>query len=116
QRWSISAKLKKSGYYGSLVWQSGNYRKAGLTEIPLHVEIAAGDTVVTSGYSSIFPEGFLIGTISAFDRPDGENYYAIQVELAVDFKALGHVEVVEILDKDEIIELERLVSDDQVAD
>ena len=116
QRWSISARLKKSGYYGSLVWQGVNYREAGLTEIPLHVDIAAGDTVVTSGYSSIFPEGFLIGTISSFDRPDGENYYSVQVELAVDFKALGHVEVVEILDKDEIIELERMVRDDQVAD
>jgi rod shape-determining protein MreC len=116
QRWSVSAKLKKNRYFGSLVWQSGNYRVAGLTEIPLHVDIAVGDTVVTSGYSSIFPEGFLIGTISSFDRPDGENYYSIRVELAVDFKALGHVEVVDIQDKDEINELERMVRDDQVAD
>jgi len=116
QRWSVSSKLKKNEYFGSLVWQGGNYRMAGLTEIPLHVDIAIGDTIVTSGYSSIFPEGFLIGTISSFDRPDGDNYYSIHVELAVDFKALGHVEVVYIQDKDEIIELERRVRDDQVAD
>ncbi|MFW6289604.1 MAG: rod shape-determining protein MreC [Mariniphaga sp.] len=105
-RWSISAKLKNSGYYGSLMWQGNNYRIARLSEIPLHVDIAPGDTVVTSGYSSIFPEGILVGTISDFTRPDGENYYSIDVLLSVDFKSLSHVEVVEFVDRPEINEIE----------
>jgi rod shape-determining protein MreC len=95
QRWSISAKLKKNNYYGSLIWQGTDYRTAILSEIPLHVDIAIGDTVVTSGYSSVFPEGILVGTINDFSEPDGENYYSIQVKLSVDFKNLSHVEVVE---------------------
>lgn len=82
-RWSISAKLKESGYYGSLHWPGDDYRYALLSEIPLHVDFAQGDTVVTSGYSAVFPEGILIGTISGFTRPDGENYYSIDVHLSV---------------------------------
>ncbi len=105
-RWSVSAKLEKTGYYGSLYWSGTDYRFAKLSEIPLHVEIASGDTVVTSGYSSIFPEGILIGTISDYTKPDGENYYSIDVLLSVDFKSLSHVEVVGILDKQEIEQLE----------
>lgn len=112
QRWSVSSKLKKSGYYGSLVWQGDNYRLANLTEIPLHADIAAGDTIVTSGFSSIFPEGILIGTIHDYSRPGGENYYSITVELAVDFKALSHVEVIEYKGKSEIKHLENNVRND----
>lgn len=109
RRWSISAKLKESGYYGSLQWPGTDHRHALLSEIPLHVDISPGDTVVTSGYSAVFPEGILIGTIKDFTRPDGENYYAIDVQLSVDFKSLSHVEVIEIEDKQEIEDLESKV-------
>ena len=105
-RWSISAKLKKSGYYGSLHWDGKNYRQANLQEIPIHVNLATGDTVVTSGYSSIFPEGLLIGTILSFDKPQGENYYNIKVKLAVDFKSIRYVHVIENVKNEELKALE----------
>ena len=116
QRWSISAKLKENNYYGSLMWNGLDYRTANLSEIPLHVDIAIGDTIVTSGYSSIFPEGILVGTISDFSEPGGENYYSIEVELSVDFKNLSHVEVVENRAMQEIDELEKMLRDDNQAD
>ncbi len=94
-RWSVSAKLKTSGYYGSLAWNGGNYRTAELNEIPFHVQLNQGDTVVTSGYSSVFPEGIMIGTIESLSRPEGENYYQIQVLLSADFKSVAHVEIIE---------------------
>lgn len=112
QRWSISAKLSKTGFFGSLVWQGNDYRFAQLTEIPLHVPIEIGDTVVTSGYSTIFPEKILIGIIHDFTRPDGENYYDIEVRLAVDFKSITHVEVIENLDKEEMDKLKEMLKDD----
>lgn len=115
RRWSVSAKLEKSGYFGSLVWQDNDYRIASLTEIPLHVEISTGDTVVTSGYSSIFPEGILVGTISNFSQPDGENYYDIEVKLAVDFKSLSYVEVIENLNREEINLLENILRDGRMG-
>ncbi|WP_321371310.1 rod shape-determining protein MreC [uncultured Draconibacterium sp.] len=110
-RWSISAKLKNSGYYGSLHWNGENYRQADLQEIPIHVNLAIGDTIVTSGYSSIFPEGLLIGTIFSFDQPQGENYYNITVQLAVDFKTIRHVHVIENITKQELTDLEEKVVD-----
>jgi len=94
-RWSVSAKLEKSGYYGSLTWNGKDYRHVDLNEIPFHVDLALGDTVVTSGYSSVFPEGILVGTIAAFDRPEGENYYTIDVLLSVDLKSVAYVEVID---------------------
>ncbi|MCD6354352.1 MAG: rod shape-determining protein MreC [Prolixibacteraceae bacterium] len=111
QRWSVSVKLKKNGYFGSLSWRGNDYRIANLMEIPFHVELAHGDTVVTSGYSSIFPEGILVGTIQSFSKPQGENYYNIQVRLSTDFKALSFVDVIENMNKKEIKKLENVNQD-----
>ncbi len=108
RRWSISAKLKNTGYFGSLYWKGSDYRSASLMEIPFHVNVEQGDTVVTSGYSSVFPEGIMIGVIQSFDKEEGENYYNIQVELSTDFKSLSHVEVIKNLNRQEIEELEIL--------
>jgi rod shape-determining protein MreC len=108
RRWSVSAKVKKSGAYGALTWPGENYRIARLSEIPLHVDIEIGDTIVTSGYSSVFPEGIMVGTIDGFTRPGGENYYLIDVLLSVDFKTISHVEVVKIRNKEELKALEYL--------
>lgn len=112
QRWSVSAKLKKSGFYGSLQWDGRDYKTASLTEIPLHVEISEGDTIVTSGYSSIFPEGILIGTIKRFSMSGGENYYDIEVALSVDFKSVSHVEVFENTTWNEVSEMEDILKND----
>ncbi len=104
-RWSLSAKLKKNGYYGSLIWNGKDHRVAMLNEIPFHVDLSVGDTIVTSGYSSVFPEGILIGTVKSFTQPPGENYYLIDVALSTDFKSVTRVEVIENLKKDELNEL-----------
>ena len=102
-RWSISAKIKKNNYFGSLVWQGGDYRTASLREIPIHVNISKGDTVVTSGFSSIFPEGIMIGIIENFSRKEGDNYYTIDLSLAADFKSLAYVEVIKNFNSYEIL-------------
>ena len=112
QRWSVSAKLKKSDFLGSLSWRDNEYRVADLMEIPFHIELAHGDTIVTSGYSSIFPEGIMIGIIQSFERPEGGNYYDIKVKLSTNFKALTFVEVIDNLDITEIDKLEKLILDD----
>ena len=102
----LSAKIKKSGYFGSLVWEGNNYRQAELKDIPNHVQLAVGDTIVTSGYSSIFPENILIGTIKEFELPKGNNFYNIKVAFAEDYKNISHVYIVRSLLKDEKEKLE----------
>jgi rod shape-determining protein MreC len=105
---AVSTKIKKSGYIGSLVWELGNYRVAQLKEIPNHVELTKGDTVITSGYSSTFPEGVIVGWVKDFSLPEGGNFYTIDIELSVDYKSLSHVFVVKSLMKSEQEKLEEL--------
>ncbi len=91
--YKISAKVKKNQYFGSLSWDGVNYRTVILNEIPLHADIQVGDTIVTSGFSSIYPEGVMIGTIKEFEEKAG-SFYEIEVTLSVDFKRIYHVYVV----------------------
>lgn len=112
-RWGVSAKLKKSGYFGPLAWNGGDYQVAELMEIPFHVELAVGDTIVTSSYSATFPEGVMIGTIQSYNRPEGESFYQIRVKLATDFKSVHYVEIVDNLDKEQLIQLNELMEDGQ---
>lgn len=116
RRWGVSAKLKKNGTFGPISWDGEDFRYVNLNGIPFHVNLAVGDTVVTSSYSSVFPEGILIGTVSEFEQPQGENYYNITVELAVDFKSVAFVEVVDNRKKEEIKALEKLMIEDAVSD
>lgn len=107
KKWGASAKLKKSGTFGPLSWDGSDAAYANLTGIPFHVVIAVGDTVVTSSYSSVFPEGIMIGTVHSVEQPPGENYYKISVQLSVDYRSISYVDIVENLKVDEIRNLER---------
>ena len=98
---SVSAKIEKSGYIGALKWELGNYRVAQLKDIPNHVQLNKGDTIVTSGYSLIYPEGIMIGWIKDFNLPEGNNFYEVEITLAVDYKKLAHAYVVKSLMKEE---------------
>ena len=64
----VSAKIKKNGYYGSLQWDGDDYRYSYLNDIPFHVNAEVGDTIVTSGFSTIFPEGKLIGFVESVNK------------------------------------------------
>lgn len=112
KRWRVSAKIKKSNYFGSLGWEGSNYQYAQLYEIPFHVELAVGDTITTSGYSSIFPEGILIGIIDDFNHDSGANFYHVKVKLSSNFKTISHVEVVKNNFLEEQKMLENLNSND----
>lgn len=102
----LSARIKSNGYFGSLSWDGLSYRKAILSEIPQHVNISVGDTIETTGYSAIVPEGVMIGTIYDFEKIGGD-FYNITILLETDFKRLQYVDVISNLRKAEQIELEK---------
>jgi len=110
-RWNVSAKLKRNNYFGSLSWDGKDYRYALLNEVPFHVEIETGDTIVTSGFSTIFPEGIMLGVVESFNKEGGDNFYNIRVRLSVDFKSLTYVEVIDNRQKEEIERLEKQNTD-----
>jgi rod shape-determining protein MreC len=107
----LSAKLKKNDYFGSLFWDGLDYRKAILTEIPHHVEVNRGDTIITSGYSTIFPEGITVGIVDNVSRRGGD-FLEISVLLSTGFKNLSHVEVVTNLLRTEKEQIENPLSGD----
>jgi rod shape-determining protein MreC len=102
----LSAKIKSNNYAGILQWTGGSPQFAVLTEIPFHVELAVGDTILTSGFSSIFPEGIEVGTIKSFSLERG-NFYDIQIELFTDFQSLYHVSVIRNYKQEEQLNLEQ---------
>ena len=102
----ISAKIKKNDYVGTIVWEGGSAERGSLKDIPTHVKIKAGDTVITSGYSLMFPEGAMIGTIKDFRVNKGNDFYIVDVDFSTDFNNVSWVYVVQNMMKDELDNLE----------
>jgi rod shape-determining protein MreC len=101
----LSARIKSNGYFGSLSWDGRNYRHAVLNEIPQHINLNIGDTIETTGYSAIFPEGMLIGTVSDLKK-SGSDFYKITIELFTDFKKLQYVNIIGNMRRTEQLKLE----------
>jgi len=90
---SVSAKISPSGAFGPLVWEGKRTDYGTLTEIPHHIKFMVGDTVYTSGYSTIFPANIPIGTARKSTLKSG-THHRIQVKLFQDFSTLHFVKVV----------------------
>jgi rod shape-determining protein MreC len=104
----MSAKIKKSEYIGSLIWDGYDATEATLKDIAIHVKLEKGDTIVTSSFSAIFPEGIMMGTIEDFKTKEGDNFYDITVHLSTDFSKLSYVYIVNNVLKEEQRQLEKL--------
>jgi rod shape-determining protein MreC len=108
----ISAKIKKNNYVGTLIWKGMDYRTAYLMDIPTHVKLNLGDTVITSGFSYIFPEGVVVGVIKNFNILEGDNFYTIKLSFSEDYNKLDHVYIVNNLMKSEQEQLEEGLPDE----
>ncbi|MBK7213700.1 MAG: rod shape-determining protein MreC [Bacteroidales bacterium] len=103
----LSGRIKKNNQMGTIVWNGMDHSYGTLTDIPAHVKIAKGDTIVTSGFSYIFPANLMLGTIQDFRVEQGEHFYIIPFKFSVDFNSLDYVYVVRNLLKDEQEKLEK---------
>lgn len=90
----ISSKVRGSDQVGSLVWDGDDSRYAVLEELPRHSTFNVGDTVVTSGYSTTFPEGVPVGVVDSEMKDYDDNFYTLRVKLFTDFSKLSTVRVV----------------------
>ncbi len=102
---NISARIGKEGAVGPMTWNGYSSNGAILKAIPHHVEFTHGDTVYTSGFSSIFPPDIPLGTTGEAHIVNGATY-EIDVKLFEDFGSLRYVTIVENLGKEEIKNLE----------
>lgn len=93
-KFRLSCKVLGSSYFGSMTWNGRSVQYANLDELPRHVEFQKGDTIVTSGYSAVFPSGLIVGTVSDFEKQQhDDNFYSLEVKLATDFHALNNVRI-----------------------
>ncbi|MBR4810284.1 MAG: rod shape-determining protein MreC [Bacteroidaceae bacterium] len=90
---SISCKVKGSDNFGFLEWQGGDPYVAQLRDMPYHSAVEKGDTIVTTGFSSVFPENIPVGTVSSVEHARNGYTLRIEVQLAVDMSDLGWVYV-----------------------
>lgn len=105
----ISCKVLGSTHFGSLMWDGEDPQVAILEALPRHVEFLNGDTIVTSGYSTIFPEGLPVGTILEHKKSHNDNFYSLKVKLFADFSGLRHVRVISNKLQTEQQELEKKI-------
>jgi len=105
----INSKFKKNNYSGPIVWEGKDYRYAKLNDIARHVKFSLGDSLITSGYTYSFPEGILVGTVDDFIIHESDAYYNIKIKLAVNFRTLSHVKVINYLNYEEQRQLEQSV-------
>lgn len=92
---AISVFIKKNNAFGSLVWGDGNfdYQKAYVKEIPNHIKVKVGDTIITSGVGS-FPGGIEVGKITKTGISTGDSFMTLEISLFNNFSTLQYVYVV----------------------
>ena len=91
----ISALVKRSSTLGSLQWKGQDSRKASLNNIPIHINVMQGDTIITSGFSGIYPPGINVGTVSEVRLEEDAAFYDIDVDLSTNFHQLSYIYIVD---------------------
>lgn len=107
----VSARIKDNALSGTLIWDVSDTKTMTLTGIPKHATFARGDTIITSGYSTVFPGGIMIGKIKDYQLPDGDNNYRIIVDLNTDIQ---NEEIVYAIDN--IREKEQIILEQEILD
>lgn len=108
---NISCTIQRRGYFGYLRWRGGSSQLAYLEDVPRHAHFKLGDNVVTSGYSSVFPPGVMVGKVlHVFNSADGLSY-RVRVKLSTDFARLRDVCLVDDSALQERIDLMRAAQD-----
>jgi len=102
----VQSKIKKTGEIGSVYWDGQDPYYVTMANVPKSISIAVGDSIVTNQYSTVFPQGILVGTVAEVIDNKSTNFYTLRLKAATNFYTLEHVTVVEYLQKDEQKKLE----------
>ena len=102
----VPAEIKRNHYHGFLTWQPSNPRVIDLIDVPKHADIRRKDTIQTSTYSALFPQGIPVAVVDSFWQEQGSNFYTINATLVNDLANVKYVYVVNNLMKNEVVNLE----------
>jgi rod shape-determining protein MreC len=104
---NIPSMIRKYGENTILFWDGDDYRFGRMENVPSHLKLLKGDTIVTSAYSSIFPEGVLVGTVEEVMPIQGNTFNNVRVRFSTDFRKLSYVYIVNNMMHDEQETLEK---------
>lgn len=104
---SAGVKIKRTGDIGLLQWDGTDYQIAQMVDVAKHVPVQVGDTIVTRGNSTVYPDNVLAGIVSKVTDEAGSNYHDVQVKLSVNFSQIHYIYVVTNLFGKEQRELEQ---------
>ena len=90
----LSCKLLRQNHIGSLTWDGRDRRFAYLEDVAKHIEVAKGDTIVTSGYTVNFPENIPVGIVEDVQTTESDAYHKIKIKFAVNYNSLGDVIII----------------------
>ena len=113
-KFRLSCKIKRTNYFGSLVWDGNSPDIALLEELPHHAEFVPGDTIITSGYSAVFPSGLPVGEVLDDDDDHSGNFFTLKIRLFADFTTLGNVQVLRNNSSDELRNIAAVENKDKV--
>jgi rod shape-determining protein MreC len=105
--YKLSSQIKQSGSIGMVEWDGKNSQVTQMKFVPKYTEVKTGDTVVTSSYNSVFPQGILVGTVTDVKTAAAETTYDLQVQTATDFNRLSYVYIINNIFKEEQESLEK---------
>ena len=91
----LSARIKKNNHLVNVLWDGHDYEEGLVVDIPSHIELYPGDSIVTSGNSLIFPEGIMIGTILEYMQSSNQDLSEAIIEFSADFNKLQYVYIIE---------------------
>ncbi len=101
QNMRISARIKNSGQLVNVIWDNTDYLFGTVIDIPSHIKLNKGDTILTSGNSLIFPEDIIIGTIESHEVDNSKKLSTATLRYITDFNSIKHLFVIENLMKQE---------------
>lgn len=108
----VSSRVKSNDALCTVQWDGSDPLFADLKYVPRHLELKLGDTIVTSGYNAVFPEGFVLGIVSQNVLTKEDPFYDAKIKLATDFTSLRYAYVLKVRHKEEKLEIEEEVYDE----
>ncbi|MBR4391763.1 MAG: rod shape-determining protein MreC [Bacteroidales bacterium] len=99
---TISVRFKNNEHLANLRWETTNYRYGIIDDIPTHLLLQKGDTIVTSSYSYIFPENLMAGTVMELIPSPSGTLNKAKIQFSTDFSTLKNVYVIHHTNKAEL--------------
>jgi rod shape-determining protein MreC len=111
----VPVMIKRYGENAILNWEGTDFKTGNVPNVPSHLKLIKGDTLVTSAYSSIFPQGIMVGTINDIAVVQGNTFNNLKINFSTDFRKVAYVYIVNNLLKDEQQSLEDKTQEEDAA-